>query len=159
MSSDDRPNQEGGDPSKPDDPDVPPVETISFSSETLDLEGWNNSSEFGPDIQDAIVVLKADDGFKNVKVQIDSQTLTGEVLTGVGLTSSFDLAEPGEYKEGLESLGFKTGADVIGATVLNFDITQFCQLMGIYGVAEHKFIVTVIDQKDATKTLVLKFKS
>lgn len=159
MSSDDRPNQEGDDPSKPDDPDVPPVETISFSSETLDLEGWNNSSEFGPDIQDAIVVLKADDGFKNVKVQIDSQTLTEEVLAEVGLTSSFDLAEPGEYREGLESLGFNTGADVIGATVLNFDITQFCQLMGIYGVAEHKFIVTVIDQKDATKTLVLKFRS
>ena len=91
----------------------------------------------------------------NLKVKIVSNYLTEEMLSEVGLTSEFDLAYPGEYGEGLAGLNFPVGNEVIGATELNFAITEFTRLLLEPGT--HKFVITAIDQKQnqVEKTLTL----
>ena len=105
------------------------------------------------------VTLYAPNGIANVYVEIDSETLTSDILGGVGLASSFDLAHPGDLEVGLNSLGFPTGDEVIGQTELLFDITQFTSLLGIYGVAKHNFIIRLVDQNGLEITKTLKIKS
>ena len=104
-----------------------------------------------------VVNIEAENGFSNLKVKIDSETLTPELLEEVGLASEFDLAYPGDLRTGLESLGFPVGDQVLGKTTLKFDITKFTPLLGSYGPATHKFIITAIDQSgnSVEKTLTL----
>ena len=94
-------------------------------------------------------------GLQNIKVLIDSETLVDDILTDVGLTSSFDLADPGVYGEGLMGLGFPVGDDVIGQKEIVFDITEFTPLLGIYGAGNHRFVITIVDSgnQEVTKTL------
>ncbi len=49
--------------------------------------------------------------FKNLKVKIDSETLTPEILKSVGLSSEFDLAHPAnaDLEKALKSLRFPGG--------------------------------------------------
>ena len=103
------------------------------------------------------VTLNAPNKINNVEVTIDSNTLTEDILTEVGLSKSFDLANPGALETGLQGLGFPTGSDVVGETQLLFDITEFTELLGIYGAATHNFIIKVTDQDgvSVTKTLTL----
>ena len=79
------------------------------------------------------------------------------MLSGVGLTSEFDLANPvkngTDYTEGLKGLGFKVGDEVKGETELDFDITTFMPL--IFEAGDHKFIITVKDENGVSKTLSL----
>ncbi|MGL4993865.1 MAG: DUF4493 domain-containing protein [Bacteroidales bacterium] len=109
---------------------------------------------------EVIVNIAAPKGISNLLVEIDSNTLTEDILLAVGLAKSFDLANPGELQEGLSSLGFPTGDQVVGQKELLFDITQFTPLLGIYGAGTHNFKITVIDQestpnrKDQTLTLI-----
>ena len=104
-----------------------------------------------------VVNIEAENGFSNLKVKIDSETLTPELLEEVGLASEFVLAFPGDLRTGLLSLGFPVGDQVLGKTTLKFDITKFTPLLGIYGPATHKFIITAIDQSgnSVEKTLTL----
>lgn len=95
----------------------------------------------------------------HVYVTIDSETLTPEILEDVHLASSFDLAEPGTLEEGLNGLGFPTGNAVVGQTEIPFDITQFTSLLGLYGAANHNFIIRLVDQKGLEVTETLKIKS
>ena len=67
------------------------------------------------------------------------------------------MAKPGDLAEGLASLEFPIGDQVIGAKEIKFDITNFTPLLGIYGAATHRFIINVIDLEgnSTTKTLTL----
>lgn len=105
------------------------------------------------------VTLSAANGIAHVYVTIDSETLTEELLTDVGLAASFDLAEPGELENGLQGLGFPTGEAVVGQTEILFDVTKFTPLLGIYGVASHNFIIRLVDQQGLEVTQTLKIKS
>lgn len=105
------------------------------------------------------VTLRAANGIAHVYVAIDSETLTEDVLTGVGLAASFDLAEPGGLEAGLKGLGFPTGAAVVGQTEILFDVTNFTPLLGIYGAASHNFIIRLVDQQGLEVTQTLKIKS
>ena len=105
------------------------------------------------------VTLSAANGIAHVFVTIDSETLTEELLTDVGLAASFDLAEPGELENGLQGLGFPTGEAVVGQTEILFDVTKFTPLLGIYGVASHNFIIRLVDQQGLEVTQTLKIKS
>lgn len=149
----DRPgNEEGGDDPKPDDPDD---KAITFSSSTLDLEGANMAEEFGEEegLKPAVVDIHSENGVKSLKVKIISDFLTEDMLSGIGLTSQFDLADPGEYAEGLAGLGFPSAAEVNGAHDLQFNITKFIPL--IFEEGDHKFEITVTDSKGLVKTMVL----
>lgn len=105
------------------------------------------------------VTLLAPNKMAHVYVTIDSETLTEDVLVGVNLAKNFDLAEPGDLEAGLKGLGFLTGTDVIGKEEIPFDITQFTSLLGIYGAANHNFIIRVVDQQGLEVTETLKIKS
>lgn len=148
-----RPGQEeGGDDPKPDDPDD---KAITFSSSTLDLEGANMAEEFGEEegLKPAVVDIHSENGVKSLKVKIISDFLTEDMLSGIGLTSQFDLADPGEYAEGLAGLGFPCADEVNGAHDLQFNITKFIPL--IFEEGDHKFEITVTDSKGLVKTMVL----
>lgn len=105
-----------------------------------------------------VINIKAEEGIQNLKVVIDSNTLTPSELEGVGLSSQFDLAYPGDLKEALEKLGFPTGENVIGKKAFIFDLTQFTSLLGLLGSGTHDFNITVIDMfgnmKSATLTMI-----
>lgn len=148
-----RPGQEeGGDDPKPDDPDD---KAITFSSSTLDLEGANMAEEFGEEegLKPAVVDIHSENGVTSLKVKIISDFLTEDMLSGIGLTSQFDLADPGEYAEGLAGLGFPSADEVNGAHDLQFNITKFIPL--IFEEGDHKFEITVTDSKGLVKTMVL----
>lgn len=148
-----RPGQEeGGDDPKPDDPDD---KAITFSSSTLDLEGANMAEEFGEEegLKPAVVDIHSENGVTSLKVKIISDFLTEDMLSGIGLTSQFDLADPGEYAEGLAGLGFPSADEVNGAHDLQFNITKFIPL--IFEEGDHKFEITVTDAKGLVKTMVL----
>lgn len=101
---------------------------------------------------DVVVDIAAPKGIANLFVEIDSETLTEDILVSVGLAKTFDLAHPGALQEGLSGLGFPTGDQVIGKTDLVFDISQFIPLLGIYGAGTHHFKITVVDQATSPNT-------
>lgn len=148
---------EGPDTPTDPDPDTPP--TPDSSVVTIEGDGFNiKQAQHVPDGGSTIVVnMTASEGIKGLTVRIDSETLTPEILEGVGLKANLDLVNPGSLEEGLKGLGFPVKGEVTGKTQLKFDISQFTSLLGIYGAATHKFIITVTDQKgkSVTETLTL----
>jgi hypothetical protein len=108
-----------------------------------------------------IVDIAAPKGIAHLYVTIDSPTLTADVLTSVGLQKEFDLAYPSTatLATGLSSLGFPVGSEVIGQTSVAFDISQFLSLLGVYGSAEHHFVIQVVDANGNTVTRTLKLQS
>lgn len=134
-------------------------------SPTIEGDGFNLDESLivpikGNEGITVVINIAAENGISNLKVKIDSETLTPDVLEEVGLASEFDLAYPGDLESGLKVLGFPVSDDVIGATELKFDVSQFTGLLGIYGEATHKFIITVIDKygryEEKTLTLISK---
>ena len=113
------------------------------------------ADEFGEEEgqKSAVVDIHSENGVTSLKVKIISDFLTEDMLSSVGLTSEFDLAEPGEYETGLKGLGFPTGDDVKGARDLQFNITPFIKL--IFEEGDHKFEITVTDSKNVVKSMVL----
>ena len=106
------------------------------------------------------VNINAPYGIVHLKVRIDSPTLTPVILSSVGLAAEFDLAYPGSLEEGLKGLKFPVGDEVIGATKLLFDISEFTGLIPVFdnGVEHsHKFILTLedVNGNGVTKTLTL----
>ncbi len=106
------------------------------------------------------VNINAPYGIAHLKVRIDSPTLTPAILSSVGLAAEFDLAYPGSLEEGLKGLKFPVGNEVIGATKLIFDISQFTGLIPPFdkGVEHsHKFILMLedVNGNGVTKTLTL----
>lgn len=148
------PKEDPDDPNKPDDPNPPVTDPIKFTSTTLDLEKVNDAKTHnGP----AIVDIHSNQPIAHLKVIIDSKTLNKEELEGIGLSDEFDLAEPGQFADGLNGLGFKTGDEVKGKNDAQFDITTFVpMLLNFKGL--HTFKVIVEDIEGNTKELDLKFE-
>lgn len=113
------------------------------------------AEEFGEEegLKPAVVDIHSENGVTSLKVKIISDFLTEDMLSGIGLTSQFDLADPGEYAEGLAGLGFPSADEVNGAHDLQFNITKFIPL--IFEEGDHKFEITVTDAKGLVKTMVL----
>lgn len=137
---------------------MPTIEGTNFNGKSFDISKDVLTVTKG---QSALlsVTLLAPNKMAHVYVTIDSETLTEDVLVGVNLAKNFDLAEPGDLEAGLKGLGFPTGTDVIGKEEIPFDITQFTSLLGIYGAANHNFIIRVVDQQGLEVTETLKIKS
>lgn len=164
-SDSDRPNQEGDEPGGDDDPNppTPPVEdAVVFESAAdgyaFDFEGINQAQDIIDSGKKAQVIIKAEEGIEVLRVDIISNSLNSDVLTSVGLASSFDLAHPSDLETALKSLGFATGDEVLGNTEVVFDITEFMTLLQIYSDV-HEFKITVTDQKGNSKPLSLKIQS
>lgn len=148
---------DGGDESGSDQ-NMPTIEGTSFNEESFDISKDVLTVTKGQSVSLSVTLL-APNKMAHVYVTIDSETLTEDVLVGVNLAKNFDLAEPGDLEAGLKGLGFPTGTDVIGKEKIPFDITQFTSLLGIYGAANHNFIIRVVDQQGLEVTETLKIKS
>ena len=144
---------EDDDDEEPEDPD--PTVPITVEGEGFDISEEQYVPEGGSTI---VVNIGAEKGISNLFVEIDSETLTPEILSSVGLASTFDLAYPGDLSTGLSGLGFPVADGVIGKQSLVFDISPFTGLLGVYGAAKHNFILKVVDLEgnELSKTLKLK---
>ena len=109
-----------------------------------------------------MVDIHADKGLKHLYVKIISKILDESALEGIGLATSFDLAEPGALEEGISSLEFPYGEDVVDKTDVKFEISKFLPMLSALGtgddaVANHEFSVTAVDSEGNEKAFSLKF--
>lgn len=148
---------DGGDESGSEQ-NMPTIVGTNFNGKPFDISKDVLTVTKGQSVSLSVTLL-APNKMAHVYVTIDSETLTEDVLVGVNLAKNFDLAEPGDLEAGLKGLGFPTGTDVIGKEEIPFDITQFTSLLGIYGAANHNFIIRVVDQQGLEVTETLKIKS
>lgn len=126
----------------------------TITSESLDLTGVNEITAG----MIAKVLITAPQKIANLKVKIDSPTLTPDDLLDVGLKAEFDLANPETEELGtnLSNLGFPIGNEVKGKETLTFDISQFMGLLNTFK-SEHKFIITVVDENGQSAQASLIF--
>ena len=167
----DRPGKEDPkEPEGPDDPQPPVTEdpvTFDFPAESqINFEGTFTPSQ----ISNASVNIACPKGIKNLVVTIDtSSDEFKDVLAGVGLPLSFDLANPGsdELEEAIAGLGLPCAnggvnvngdeyAPVLNQTSVPFDISGFMTLLFFEG--NHNFVLTVTDNDGKSVERTLKFK-
>lgn len=161
--------EEGGndDPNTPDDPEVPitPVNgPVVTANQGIDL----NKENVAADGVECVLTVTSQTGITGFTVEIDSETLSEEILQGVGLCTKFDMItgkslieiEGGypDLTQGLKDLGFPVKDEVEGKKTVDFPITDFMGLLGVYGAAHHKFILTVTDES-GTNVTVLKLQT
>lgn len=158
LPDNDRPVQGGEEPGPGPGPgpgeehDAP---TLTLFPESMSWTG--NNTVPADNIVKVFVHSDHPDGITGFTVDIDSDTLTEDILGGVGLQSHLDLVNPGSLESALKNdLGFPVKDEVKGHTNLELDITKFTPLLGIYGAGAHKFIVSVTDgYGTTTKTLTI----
>lgn len=134
----------------PDDP-VTPTDEITITSETLDFDKVNS-----PEVETAVVNITAKNGIEHFLVKIESSNT--DFLSSVSelMPTSFDLAYPGDNEEKFASINFPVGNQVIGATSLVFDISQFVPLLAAFP-GTHTFTLTITDAKSLSLIKSLTF--
>lgn len=149
---DDFPTEGGEDPGEGGgEQNVPSIIGSDFNGNPFDIENDVLDIKGASTLK---VEINAENGIAHLYVEIQSETLD---VTEVGLMNSFDLAYPGDLEEGLNGLGFPTGANVIGQKHTTFDISTFTGLLvGFEG--NHNFVIRVVDQNDLEETKVLKLR-
>lgn len=144
LSGDDEPgklpNIGGGD--EPDD------DPITFGG-TLE----NGRSYTSTELSTYAVTINAPKGCKDVKVKIDSTSLTPDELENVGLASEFSLVNDSQYFEGLNDLGLPHADGVLNQQTVNFDITGFMSLLAILGPSTSEFTLEVTDNDGNVATI------
>lgn len=156
MDDDRYPEEEDPEPGPgPDDPtpDEPGNGPTVTAEDPINLDDWNLAFEG----LNCVLNVHSDTGVTGFTVEIDSPKLTNDVLTGVGLSSKFDLiscltAEGVDVEEGLIGLNLPVKDQVKGNKDVKFDVSAFMGLLGIYGAADHKFILTITDAGGKTVT-------
>lgn len=148
----DDPDDSKGETPDPSDPEDPSTSVLTIEGNGFDIKQAQQIPSGGTTI---IVNMTAEKGIAGLKVTIDSETLTPDILEEVHLAANLDLVNPGQLEEGLRSLGFPVKEEVEGKTELKFDISQFTSLLGLYGPATHKFVITLTDQSGKTASEVL----
>lgn len=153
----------GPGPEDPDDPSIDPMKAITFETDGIDsnFNNVNDATQYPEDgSKPAAVIIKSLNGLSNLKVEIISQSLNAEMLQGVGLDASFDLAYPGPLADALSnSFHFPIEDEVIGQNTVTFNIAPFVPLLNIYPGELHVFKLTVKDQKGLERVAELKFQS
>ena len=127
------------------------LQTPSITSSTINLDGVNKVTSTST----VIINLNAPEKLANVKVKIDSKSLTKEMLEEVGLTDEFDLAYPGQYATALSGLKFPVGDQVIGQQTLVFDISSFMAVLSAFQ-GQHNFEVVITDQQGQSASAVAR---
>lgn len=148
--SDEEPDDSGDDPTPPGPGDE---DTIEFTSDDVDFDATNSC-----DKEAYVVHIISRDGLTHLQVDIASDNENFVASVSSLLPMSFDLAYPGESEAGLASLGFPVGSQVIGATALDFNITQFVPLLKSFP-GNHSFTISATDSKGKQLVKTLKFKS
>lgn len=147
------------DPDPSPDPDPDPSPGPSYAKPTIVGEGFDIDGIL-TDPSTVKVNITAEAGVKNLYVTIDSEILSEEVLAVVGLSKSFDLANPGEMEEPLRELGLLGNSPIKGAVQVPFDVSAFMGILSQLGEpGPHKFHLRVVDTEgnELSKTLTIKF--
>lgn len=150
LNDDMRPNEgDKEDPSTPDDPVTPGAETPQI---TLNPGlSFDSPNTVVPDMEAVIYVHSSHPaGLTGFTVDIESTTLTKDVLEGVELTDHLDLVNPGIYNDKLKGLGFPTYVE--GQTDPSpMSLTDFLPMLEALGAGTHKFHLNVTDANGTTK--------
>lgn len=155
-----RPTEDPLDPVVPDDPTPSTALTMT------------PSVPFAPAVNDIVegasytVDIHSDNGVTNLMVEIISDYLTYDFLSGVGLSTKFDLADAldafdksRDLSEALLGFGFPIKDDLKGKTDVHFDISQLVPLLNLSpDPGNHSFKLTVTDANGVSKTETLIFK-
>lgn len=78
-------------------------------------------------------------------------------IADFGLNKPFDLANPGDLAETLESLSLPYGPAVKGETHVPFDITGFMTMLMPFP-GDHNFQLRVVDMAGNENSMTLKLK-
>lgn len=154
----DRPQQGDKPGTGTDDPVTPPTPDKNLPTIVAQINGstvaFGTPIEVTSDIQSVKLTAtsEAAGGFTGFVIDIESSTLTPELLEGVQLSSHLDLINPANDKirDGLKSLQFPIEDEVAGQSEVGFDISLFVPLLQPLGAGDHKFIVTVTDANGTT---------
>lgn len=142
-------------PGSGDDDDPATTEAISFAGTIEDGATYYNTDfvdESGTILKEAEVFITCAKGCADLVVNINSNTLTPDVLESVGLSADFSLVTSTQFFEALGGLGLPCGSEVTGVTdPIKFNITQFMSLLGIYANGTSVFTLTVTDQEGNSK--------
>ena len=108
------------------------------------------------------ITIDAPNGIAEFTVDIIStaSAFSKESLQDLGLDTHLDFVNPGDMKSGLESLGFKTGDDIVGQTNLTFNITTFGPMFVVANNEEVNFKLSISDAmgNPVEKTLMLEIE-
>lgn len=149
----------GGDTPNPPTPGGDDENLITF--EGLPAE-YENPGDKG---QEVVVKMNVEKGIKNLFVTITSDNAGFfSTLAGFGLDKEFDMANPGELEGVLAGslddqtgIGLlKPGEKVAGKTSYEFDVTNFMDLLGLYGNSVNTFSIRVVDADGNEKSGDLK---
>ncbi len=154
LPDNDRPGQEEGGNTEPEpDPDQPEeTSDITFTCPTASFDEPNAITG-----EDVIVNIAAVNGIEHLIVTISSTSDSFlQSLSEVGMPTTFDLAYPGDKSEVYASLGLPVGDEVLGATTLDFNISQFVPLLKAFP-GTHKFQLSVTDAKSQQLVKTLTF--
>lgn len=157
LDDSERPKEDPDDPTPPgpSDPKAPEITGVA----PINIDGVN-VIKIGDSDASCILNVKstADGGFTTFYCDIESPNLTPEELAGVGLSSHIDIVNPGELEGALQGLGLPV--NVGGQKEVEFNLTAFLPLLGVFGEGQHNFVLTVGDANGTTvKTLILKFEN
>lgn len=97
------------------------------------------------------LVVNAPNGISSFVVQIDSPLLPPDELESVGLTSEFDLVNPGSLSDKLTGLGFPVNVGGQTQVSIRISATLIGLLEGL-GNGTSNFHITVTDSKGNTKS-------
>lgn len=159
-----RPGKEE-DPTEPDTPDEPTGDAFVFNhSDSFDFDNPENPIIEGAEYEVEIV---SELPIESLVVTIQSNSLTDDMLRGVGLAGSFDLATGLSTTEPVidlsavlkSSFNFPILDEVRGQTVVPFKITDFVPLLNIYQGEIHSFVITVTDNSGRSESKTLSFKA
>lgn len=156
LDDSERPKEDPDDPTPPgpSDPKAPEITGVA----PINLDGVNVIKIGDPGTCVLNVKSTAEGGFTTFYCDIESPNLTPEELASVGLSSHIDIVNPGNLEDALRGLGLPV--NVGGQKEVEFNLTSFLPLLGVFGEGQHNFIITVGDANGTTvKTLILKFEN
>ncbi len=106
---------------------------------------------------EVIIDITSETGITGFTVSINSDVLTADGLSGIGLNQTMDLINPGDCEGGLSGLGFPVGDAVKGQTSMVFDISSFMPALHVFGPGNSDFVLNVTDAGGTTSvTLHIK---
>ncbi len=100
--------------------------------------------EITADGLDFIIDITSSTSITGFTVDIVSDVLSAEELLTVNLSSHMDLINPdASYVNGLSTLGFPMGDDILGKTEMVFDVSDFMESLYLFGEGDSDFTLTI----------------
>ncbi|MCD8312540.1 MAG: DUF4493 domain-containing protein [Bacteroidales bacterium] len=133
------------------------------TTDTTPTATWSANPGFDPmylaSTMDVDILVSAPEGIKTFLVGVDSATLSG-TLSMLGISLPMDIIYDTNAVSLLGTLGVPVGEDLVGATSVDFDISNLAPM--IYALkpsagSEHVFTLIVTDAKDQTLEKAITF--